>query len=528
MLVAASCTQRFGAVSNDCKASRSCTADGGEPSLVGGAGAPSVDDDGSGGSAGEQSAGCRGDVADDPACWTTDEYGVFVSNEHGSDSTGDGTKEAPFATITKGISSAAGKMVYVCTGAKGPYLEAISLDGVDGVHVNGGFECEEWSYKVTRKVGIQAPNNIALRISESKAVTLENLRFVAADAKGIDYDASSYGAFVTGSQGVVLRRVEITAGRGVRGSNGLPGASGSNGATPGALQAGRQGGCSETSDLPGGSWPGPFECSGTRGGAGGAGVVGPASKGLPGLWAEGVVPANQDNGGLGAPKVGEVGEDGGPGAQGRDGALGNVGAVRGKFDERGYVVADGRAGGDGLAGQGGGGGGASVGGTSCRGSSGAAGGMGGCGGRAGRGGGGGGASVALFSAHSDVLLESCQLESMAGGSGGRGGDGGALGLGGVGGEGHFNWMAEAASKLRPGGDGGRGGNGGIGGSGSGGTGGPSYALVFAGMRPLYSTAETELVSGVGGAAGPGGQVDVDAPQAPSGAAGDRATVFEIL
>jgi hypothetical protein len=57
---------------------------------------------------------CEGEVSEDASCWTTNEYGVFVSGDAGDDTTGDGTKEKPYQTLSKGISAAGGKNVYVC------------------------------------------------------------------------------------------------------------------------------------------------------------------------------------------------------------------------------------------------------------------------------------------------------------------------------------------------------------------------------------------------------------------------------
>src|SRR6188768_2908878 len=79
---------------------------------------------GVGGEGGSGNQACTGDVADDAACWTTNDLGVFVSSD-AADDTGNGTKEAPFKTITAGIAAAAGKNVYVCVGEK-DYGEKVS------------------------------------------------------------------------------------------------------------------------------------------------------------------------------------------------------------------------------------------------------------------------------------------------------------------------------------------------------------------------------------------------------------------
>jgi hypothetical protein len=451
---------------------------------------------------------------------------VFVSNAHGNDVTGNGTKESPYASITKGLSSAAGKKVFVCLGLKGDYTDELSFNGSEDVSIYGGFECDSWEYSTTRKAGIKPAKNIALRINNSKNLTFENLRIMAADATGKDYDASSYGAFVTDSSGVVFRRVEITAGKGAKGADGEPGVKGADGAGPDVGQVGEPGKCdgAATADGVPGKWPAAV-CGGTRGGSGGIGVLDTdGGSGASGIPSTNVTPPNVKNLGAGATSMGVEGDPGKAGSAGTQGSLGESAPQLGTFSASGYVAASGNAGTDGFPGQGGGGGGASLGRLGCRGASGGAGGMGGCGGGAGSGGMGGGASVGVMSVNSGVALESCTVKSTAAGMGGGGGNGGGLGVGGSGGDGG---APDGTGKVARGGKGGAGGNGGIGGSGSGGTGGASYALVFAGTKPLYVAGDTTLTPGDGGAAGPGGQVDAEAPKAPDGAEGISGIELEI-
>ena len=180
---------------------------GGSMNTSGMSGAMGVAGDGGGGSGPVE---CTGDVADDAACWTSNALGVFVSSDSGNDATGDGTKEAPFASITKGIASAGGKNVYVCLGSdKLTYDEKITLTVAnDGLRIYGGFECTSWDYATTRKSAVASDQNIALRIQGlKKGVYIENLSFTASNATGTGLDASSYGAFVTDSKGVTLKRV---------------------------------------------------------------------------------------------------------------------------------------------------------------------------------------------------------------------------------------------------------------------------------------------------------------------------------
>jgi hypothetical protein len=331
---------------------------------------------------------------------------VFVSNAHGNDVTGNGTKESPYASITKGLSSAAGKKVFVCLGLKGDYTDELSFNGSEDVSIYGGFECETWEYSTTRKAGIKPAKNIALRINNSKNLTFENLRIMAADATGKDYDASSYGAFVTDSSGVVFRRVEITAGKGAKGADGDPGVKGANGADKGIAPVGDAGLCNVTQTVAGGRWGAVTACEASQGGNGADGQKNTANgnDGSTGAPTEHITPTDGqvENGGIGAltdEADGGTGKKGGPGDAGISGIQGSL---HGTFTVSGYSASNGNAGTDGFPGQGGGGGGASKGTAACYGASGGAGGMGGCGGTAGKGGMGGGASVALMSSGSEV------------------------------------------------------------------------------------------------------------------------------
>ena len=209
-----------------------------------------------GGGEGGGSGTCTGDVSSESACWTN-ELGVFVSSDAGDDS-GAGTKEAPFKTIKKGIEAAAGKNVYVCVGTN-DYKEAtISLKlANDGIRIYGGFECSSWTYATTRSAQVVSESNIALRIDGlKKGAHIENVSFQAADATGTGVDASSYGAFVTGSKGVVFTRVTLTAGNGAKGANGAAGDKGRDGSpAAGADQNGKPARCAATRpSATGGSW----------------------------------------------------------------------------------------------------------------------------------------------------------------------------------------------------------------------------------------------------------------------------------
>jgi hypothetical protein len=469
-----------------------------------------------------------GDVSDDAACWATNELGVFVSSDAADDS-GDGTKEAPFKTLAQGIAASAGKNVYVCVGAS-DYTEKVSLDATsDGIHIYGGFECANWTYATTRSAQVLSPSNIALRIDGlKKGAHIENVSFQAADATGSGADASSYGAFVTGSKGVVMTRVKIKAGAGHDGLATPPQAApGENGEEAGDAPAGTPFSCEANPDpvRKGGTWTLESSCH-SQGGPGGTGTksTGTAPSGGSGIPTLHVTPLSGiDNGGPGASDSSD-GKDGLPGTTGDAGALGTEAPTSGSFTSAGYLVAAGKAGGNGYTGQGGGGGGASKGNGTCFGASGGAGGMGGCGGTGGSPGEGGGASVGLLVWNSQVEIHASSISSGVGGSGGNGGKGGG---GGAGAGGALGGTGSQGDGIAGGGRGGKGGPGGNGGSGSGGTGGPSYALVYSsGAKPTFDVTDTTLTAGNGGSEGVGGKV-LNA-QAPSGSPGASGKEFEIL
>jgi hypothetical protein len=534
--MASACSARFGV--GDCEAEGTCVSANGGTDGAGGESAGVASSDGStsgGGDDGRADPSCQGDVADDPTCWASNEYGVFVSNQTGDDETGDGTKEAPFATIGKGLDGAAGKKVYVCLGDAHPAYEEelIIAESRDGASIYGGFECESWNYSSKRKAALRSTTNIGLRaLNLKRGLRIQNLRIFAKDATGTGPDASSYGLFAIDSVAVELKNVEVSAGKGATGADGDAGASGMPGEASGDAPQGSAPICSsDTAQSPlGGTWSAESVC-GSLGGAGATarllnpkamqvGVRGKA--GAPNVHVS--LQADLENGGLG--ETAEISQlDGRNGARGDDGAPGAPAAAVGRFDLDGFSTADGASGTDGYPGQGGGGGGSSVGSVNCYGASGGAGGMGGCGGLAGKGGFGGGASVALFSWHSEIALDECTLAAAAGGAGGAGGTGGLDGAGASGGKG-----GASLPNIRPGGRGGLGGGGGTGGPGSGGSGGPSISIVWSGNAPNFAAPEPTLVNGPAGDGGRGGKHPVSGsptPPAPAGATGMSLPILEV-
>jgi hypothetical protein len=463
------------------------------------------------------------DVTKSPSvegCLIDEQYGVFVSPV-GDDSTGTGTRRAPYATIGTAIKAAAAQnlRIYACDIGVG-YDEQLVLP--DGTRLFGGFDCIDWAYSTTRRAIVRAPASPALAIHAALVgVLVEDIEVDAPDA--VTPGGSSIGALIEGSSNVVLRRSMVAAGKGGEGAGGANGTKGSDGPEVTSDLVGSAAMCPATAaGQLGGAWLQPTSC-GSRGGAGGTATQGSdGSAGVPGNPRVNVSPPNVDNGG---PK-GVTGSDGGAGSPGTAGAAGVATPTTGMFTSAGYTPASasqGATGADGYVGQGGGGGGASNAADLCIGASGGAGGMGGCGGKGGVGGAGGGASVALLSWTSTVTLDACELVAHAGGQGGKGGSGGAGGSGKAGAAGGVPFIADGGIVVGRGGRGGTGGIGGLGGPAAGGTGGPSYALVYKGQSPLTTTITlTPGAPGTGGLGGTSGSTT-----GPSGPLGQAAPEFPV-
>lgn len=440
----------------------------------------------------------------DAPCVVDQGGAVFVAPgaSGGSDTTGHGTRSAPFATIGYALAHLGGRdRLYICDAT---YPESLSMTVAANVY--GGLSCPNgdagWNYVGGTAQVHGAQNQVPLTIDGvARAISIEDMAIVAASASGQD-DAgngrSSIAALVNAST-VVFRRCSLTAGSGDRGSNGgttsnygvatAPEGGANNGADGGA------GGAMLCND-------GTSSTGGTGGSAtmttaddGGNGTANPMPETYPVMALDGL---------------------GGTGGYGCSG--GHKGAYSGASDggvaamTHGLLTASGwtpSAGGNGYAGQpgqGGGGGGGIAGAVSVGGTGGGA---GGCGGAGGTGGGGGGASVALACIGSAVTLERCTLTTSAAGNGGKGGDG-QLGQGGG---------ASPASVAAC--SGGIGGNGAGGGGGAGGTGGVAVCIVCKGNAPTGVPSCAAGPAGLPGGHGQGGAGGTNAlnSAAPDGGPG---------
>ncbi len=441
-------------------------------------------------------ADCTLTTGDDPStdpCVVADGLWIFVA-EGSSTATANGTKEHPYATIVAGMDAAAsgGKRVYAC----GTFTVASAIGATeDGVTVYGGFDCATWTYNASTRTKV-APTaaGFALTVNGlTTGVTFEDFEFdsIAATTPG----GSSQAVLVNASQGVVFKRVTITAGSAsVTAANGTSGSNTWSGLPPtGTCGSGPTGGLMTTCPV----------CGGTGGYGGNAGTINGTTFQIIQAGGDGesgtVGSANNGIGaheGVAQPIACTPGTGGGAGGEGIGGAGGSSAGTLGAtgWTNGGGAGAGGQPG-TAAQGGGGGGGGAYVQGSTPSGGS-AGGGCGGCGGAAAQSGGSpGGSSIALVAVSSSVTLDTCTLTAGAGGAGGKGGDGQAGQSGGP-----------PGSPAANGCNGAGGGTGGTGGAGGGGAGGHSIAIAYHGTAPMQVgtvTTNVATTAAAGGSPGAG-------------------------
>jgi hypothetical protein len=407
-------------------------------------------------------------------CVIDEAFGIFASPS-GNDTTGDGTRVHPYATVGRAMDAAAAakKRVYAC-GTAGAYTENLVVGSSRaGLSVYGGFDCATWTYQGTKATIAPAAAGYALAINGA-GVSFEDFAFqsLAGSLPG----ESSVAVFASNANGVVFRRCQIVAQGGAQGRDQVQGAMFAGPAPDGKPTM---------SFLPGEGGINP-DCPTSTGGNGGTN----ADMHYAGYDGQPLVnPASglANNNGCPSCPSGST-STGGPGYDGLTGSIGGGAASWATFTASGWQPTGGQSGGPGGVAQGGGGG--AYGSRTSPNLSwwGGGGGAGGCGGQPGTGGTGGGSSIAVLAFGSSITLDSCTLLSANAGRGGNGAPGEVGQMGGVGGN--------ASCK------GGRGGKGGDGGPGGGGAGGLSAGVVWAGTAPIMSA--TTVAFGTAGGAGAGG------------------------
>lgn len=483
----------------------------------------------------------------------------FVDGDNGSDLTGNGSQEKPYASIAKALCEVTQDQqdIYVMTRAGGGvYDESIdpcpgdptprSSDQIlaipTGTSLYGGYD-ENW----VRKTAINLTSVVSLHhgfrfasvdlnawfsgfevqadISPGPGDSVHAVSALGGNAGIFIYDnqitagnvgfgsaanpGTSYGLLVAYLEGATIERNIITAGFGVDGLDAVN--------IIGEAAAGAAG-----VDASGGDGKGTEDYDGGNGGSGGTGL---GQDGSPGGDGQGSKGGTGGAGGSG--NSSDNGSSGSPGGNGNDGAGGAGSSGSGSlnfFTDGGYfasfLAGKGSRGATGEAGSGGGGGGGgeatTV--TAVNGGSGGGGGGGGQGGAGGYGGPGGGASIGLLIATvNNSVINDNEISSGIGGSGAAGG------LGQIGGDGGaYGTGANGNTGVGTGGDGGNGGaggKGGTGGRGGAGGGGPSYGIAIgSSIAPIVSN--NAISSGDGGNGGFGGN------KGHGGDGGDSYSVFD--
>lgn len=440
---------------------------------------------------------------------------IFVSPV-GSDSTGDGGRDAPLRSISVALSHASGRAVLLDEGAYP--VDGLVLGGETALH--GGYRADAGWARDQAALPLLSAGSSGVRVEAADAsVQLDRCRIVAADADG-GAGGFSTAMVVLQSSDVTLHHCVLEAGQGANGGAGATGAQGTSGGKGGQGTAGSDNGSTNGGVGQGGSAGVNVDCAEANGGDGGNGGAGLSvtsqGPGAPGLKNAAGTANGGEGGAATCTSCGCANGDGGVGVDGPAGGVGQSGAGGsglGSFsfvDGGVYLPQVAGAGGRGGTGGGGGGGGGgasgfvTVAGTCAlgvtpTGGGGGGGGAGGCGGAGGAGGVGGGPSIALIVLQSRVNLEGSVLRTAGGGNGGEGGRGGAGGPGGEGGPGGPGGVSNGTTIAGSGGNGGRGGEGGRGGAGGGGVGGYSLGVYCEGAQVELADAGTAL-----GPAGRGG------------------------
>jgi hypothetical protein len=455
----------------------------------------------------------------------------FVDGDSGSDGSGDGSMDNPYASISHAIGQIAANNtdIYVRTLATRRYDETgATLAPPAATSLYGGYGAE-WVRDVeNNRTGVDG-NSIALHFNDvASEAWVSGFDLMAADSANGSSDVNGIST-TAGSASLVIEDNTITAGDVGAGSgdptgnsialrlaniNGVQvlrntisaglGGSGADGAKPSQSQKGGNGGNGGTPTAGTGGAASNTNSFGNAGGAGGRGGETAGENGDAGSPGSALTDSTGGGSGgaggfgggstnIGGPGGGGRGSVGGPGGDGGDG-------IGGISTSGVYTAANGRRGFDGnSATGGGGGGGGEAGGLGADAGGGGGGGGGGFRGIGGSGGRGGGASIGLMiHGISVATVSENTITSSAGGDGGNGGAGGDSGNGGDGGN-----PGPGDSTGEDGGHGGGGGKGGEGGQGGGGGGGPSFAILIGDdISPEISN--NTLSSGNGRSRGSGG------------------------
>ncbi len=447
----------------------------------------------------------------------------FVDADTGDDTTGTGSRENPFASLSKAIEalSTSQEDIYIKTrNTGGIYDETSTTLGIPaGTSLYGGYD-NNWIRNVkTNKTLINTNHRGIQYFDVTQPAWFSGFNLMTMDSPdaeddviGVHASGDNSAAFhmhdnivtngnvetgeVNGpgiNYGVELRFLAVVN---LRNNEIITGSAG-NGISPNTGTKGNNGDEGDNGNRNGGH----RAAGGNTGFGGTGGLGGTRGGGINGNGGNGDHGANRSaplggvvSGGIrgtgGTGNIADAGSHGNSGNTGGRGRPGAAGSGHGNIHNtlRSFITAAGSTGTRGGHGSGGGGGGGGEANNfGVIGGGGGGGGQGGNGGNGAFGGAGGGASIGIWlhSITTSELIENT-ITSNAGGFGGRGGVGGSGGSGGVGGS-FANGDSNVFGSGGRGGFGGMGGVGGRGGYGGSGGGGPSYGIIFsAGMEPLLS------------------------------------------
>ena len=433
---------------------------------------------GAGGSGGDAATCDTTKSPSEESCLVTDTHAIFVSPT-GSDSA-DGSKNTPVQSWEKALElgKAASKFVIACND---DFTTPVALTSAhSGTKLYGGFKCSDWTRDSAKKTRL-APSSEAIALSLDGVVGFHAEDVIVEAKDATTAGASSISVFANGSSNITLKRIDVIAGKGAAGANGVvtsftkfPTQAELNGKPA----SGGTGGASNPCGCPGGKT--------TTGGPGGSAGPQGGGKGQPDFGGgAGGISASPDcavGNGLGKSGAPAPATPSAPGAT----TLGTLTAT-------GWTPSNGMDGAVGSPGQGGGGG------ASTASSGGGGGGCGGCGGAGGPGGKGGGSSIALLLFDTPLSLDATvTLTTKDAGKGGNGAAGQAaqpeVGFNGVG-----------APGAPPACNGGAGGLGAAGGAGGGAAGGVSAGILWKGTSTPIVDGSTTITFGAKGAKGTGGK-----------------------
>lgn len=424
------------------------------------------------------------DVYVPPNCKTPDEpskdpancldplFAVYLSPQ-GNDSTGDGSKGAPLASLAAATKRAKEKGFARVVACAGQYDGAPTV--IEGrMSLFGGFSCADWTYAAANVTTFTAAADaIPLALKGAQATRLQDVQVKARAAT--KEGGASIGLLIVDSVDIEARRVSVQSAAGAPAKNGVR--ADFNYPTTTELKGNNAIGVA-------GGLAAPFTCPGAKSTTGGKGGKGDGSQGDDGAPAavggakgsgttdcSAAVNGTGKNGSKpsspgeasGAKQLGRLSMDG---WQGESGAPGNAGEPGG-----------GGGGGFGFTSGGGGGGGA-----------------GGCGGAGGAAGGPGGSSFAVVVVDStQVSILESNLVAGTGQPGGTSTEGQA---------GQATGGNAGQHDTNGGCDGGKGGAGGDGGIGGAGAGGASIGVLYKGVKPnVDATTEGKIQTATSGGAG---------------------------